>query len=79
MDTFELDANTSTYGVCETTISDGYVVVGKWHFGGSIVNVSLKGEEAAFTCFGNYDIKTLEDFKVAFIDFIQEELNEERL
>lgn len=78
MNTFELETNTCTYGVCETTISDGYVVVGKWNLGASTVDISLKGEHP-FTCFGNYDIKTLEDFKVAFIDFIQEELNEGRL
>lgn len=78
MDTFALDTNSRTYGVCETTISDGYVVVGKWHLGGSLVDVSVKGEKP-YTCFGNYDIKTLEDFKVAFIDFIQEEISEGRI
>lgn len=78
MTNFELDINTKTYGVCETTISDGYVVVGTWLYGGSIVHVSLKGEKA-FTMFGNYDIRTLEDFKVAFIDFVEEEIKEGRL
>ena len=77
MTTIELYENSTAYGVCDTTISDDYVVVGKWN-GSATVNVSLKGGEP-FTCFMNYDMETLEDFKEAFIDFVQEEANEGRI
>lgn len=75
-ETVELYENSTAYGVCETTISEGYVVVGRWN-GSATVNVSLKDGEV-FTCFTNYEMKSLEEFKDAFIDFVLGEMSKKR-
>ena len=75
-ETVELYEHSTAYGVCETTISEDYVVVGRWN-GSATVNVSLKDGEV-FTCFTNYEMKSLEEFKDAFVDFVLIELSEGR-